>query len=187
MRKVVMFNRVSIDGFFAGPKGEIDWFIPDPELDKVVHELMSPDTVLLGRVTYELLANYWPKAAVDPKAPEGERKMGRELNQMNKLVFSNSLREVTWENSRLVKGNIAEEVRKLKRGDGADMVIFGSGTIVQQLTADGLIDEYLFTVTPTILGEGKMLFSGVKKRSLEPLEISNFRSGNILIRYRIKQ
>jgi dihydrofolate reductase len=73
-----MFNRVSIDGFFAGPNGEIDWFIPDSELDKAVHELMSPDTVLFGRVTYELLASYWPMAELNPNASEGERAMANE-------------------------------------------------------------------------------------------------------------
>jgi len=187
MRKVVMFNRVSIDGFFAGPKGEIDWFIPDADLDKAVHELMSPDTVLFGRVTYELLASYWPKAALNPNASEGERMMANELNQMTKIVFSNSLKEAMWQNSKLVKGDVVGEVRKLKQGSGQDIVIFGSGTIVQQLTAQGLIDEYLFAVTPVILGEGKSLFSGIKKSGFEPLETSKFKSGNVLIHYRIKK
>ncbi len=186
MKKVVVFSRVSIDGFFAGPKGEIDWFVMDPELDKAAHELMSLDTVLFGRVTYDLFASYWPKAAANPEAPEGERAMGKELNQMTKIVFSNSIKEVTWENSRLIRGDVAQEVRRLKQGSGLDMVIFGSGTIVQQLASEDLIDDYFLVVTPVVLGAGKSLFAGVRRFSLEPVEAREFRSGNILLHYKLK-
>ena len=187
MRKIVMFNRVSVDGFFAGPKGEIDWFVMDNEVDKATHEMMQPDTVLLGRVTYELLESYWPNVANDPGVSEEVRTIGNELNQMTKLVFSKTLNKVTWENSKLVKGNIIEEVRKLKQGEGADIVIFGSGTIVQQLSDEGLIDEYLFAVTPVILGTGKPLFKDIKKLNLELLKARNFKSGNVLLHYRINK
>ncbi len=123
---------------------------------------------------------------MNPKVPEEERKMGTELNQMTKIVFSSSLKEVTWENSILIRGEVAREVKKLKQDRGADMVIFGSGTIVQQLTAEGLIDEYLFAVTPTILGAGKTLFPGVKRSNLELLEARKFHSGNVLMHYKTK-
>jgi dihydrofolate reductase len=181
-----MFNRVSIDGFFAGPKGEIDWFLMDPELDKATHELMRPDTVLFGRVTYQLLESYWPKVAADPKAPEEELATANELGQMTKVVFSKTLKEVTWENSKLVKDNVVEEVKRLKQGMGPDIAIFGSGTIVQQLTAERLIDEYLLAVTPVILGGGKSLFTGAKKLRLALLETRDFKSGNILLHYKIR-
>lgn len=185
-----MFNRVSIDGYFAGQNGEIDWFIPDPELDKALHEMgrpgaVAPDTVLLGRVTYQLFESHWPKVADDPNAPKEARIIADELNRMTKVVFSNTLKEVSWENTKLVKGDIAKEVGRLKQGKGSDILIFGSGTIVQQLTASGLIDEYLFAVTPVILGAGKSLFSGVQKLDLELLEARNFKSGNVLLHYKI--
>jgi dihydrofolate reductase len=190
MRKVIMFNRVSVDGFFAGPNGEIDWFIVDPELDKALHEngqpgTAPPDTVLLGRVTYQLFESVWPKVAADPSAPKEARATADELSQMTKVVFSNTLKEVSWENTKLVKGDVAKEVARLKQGKGSDILIFGSGTIVQQLTVGGLIDEYLFAVTPVILGTGKSLFSGVQKLDLELLETRNFKSGNVLLHYKI--
>lgn len=190
MRKIVMINRVSIDGFFAGPNGEIDWFVRDPELDKALHEMSHldagpPDTVLLGRVTYQLFESVWPQIAADPNSSKEARVTADELNQMTKVVFSKTLKEVSWENTKLVKGNVAKEVDRLKQEKGSVILIFGSGTIVQQLTAGGLIDEYLFAVTPVILGAGKSLFTGVKKRDLEFLEARSFKSGNALLHYKI--
>ena len=187
MRKVILFNRVSLDGFFAGPNGEIDWFIQDPEVDKAAHELMQPDTLLMGRVTYQLFESYWPHVATDPAAPKEARTLANELNQMTKVVFSTTLKEVTWENSILVKGDITKEVKKLKQGEGPDIAIFGSGTIVQQLADEGLLDEYLIVVTPVVLGTGKPLFKGVKKFTLELLEARDFKSGNVLLHYRIEK
>jgi dihydrofolate reductase len=184
MRKIVMFNRVTVDGFFAGPNGEIDWFVMDPDLYKAVHEMMQPDTVLLGSVTYQLFNSYWPNVTRDPNASKEERILASELNQMTKVVFSKTLKKVTWETSKLIKDNLAEEVRKLKQEKGSDIVIFGSGTIVQQLTNEGLIDEYLIIVTPVILGNGKLLFKDVKKLDLELLETRNYESGNVLLYYR---
>ena len=184
MRKIVMSNRISVDGFYAGPGGEIDWFIHDPEVDQALHERMDPDTLLLGRATYQMFASYWPHVARDPNAPEGARVLANELSQMHKVVFSETLHEVTWENSKLVSGGIIEAVKEIKAGEGADITIFGSGTIVQQLADQGLVDEYLLVVTPTILGKGKSLFKAGKKGELALLETKNFSSGNVLLHYK---
>lgn len=184
MRKIVMFNRVSLDGFFAGINGEKqDWFVQDPEVDEASHNMMKPDTVLLGRVTYQMFESYWPKVASDPNAPKDARKIADELNEMTKVVFSKTLKEVNWVNSKLVKDDIIEEVKKLKQGDGADITMFGSGSIVQQLADKGLIDEYLIAVTPVVLGEGKPLFKDVKTFKLKLLEARSFDSGNVLFHY----
>lgn len=190
--KVVVFNRVSLDGFFAGPHGEIDWAIADPELDQAVHGsagkpgTVPPATLLMGRVTYQLLESVWPKIAADPNAPQGARATANELNQMTKVVFSTTLPDVTWVNSRLVRGNVAQEVRRLKQAQGPDMLIFGSGTIIQQLAAEGLIDEYLLALTPVALGAGKSMFTGVPQRDLELVEARSFQTGNVLLHYRMK-
>jgi dihydrofolate reductase len=184
MRKVTMLNRISLDGFYAGPNGEIDWFIHEADVDRAAHEMMNPDTLLMGRLTYQMFESYWPPIAKDPKAPEGARMIANELNEMTKVVFSKSLEEVAWVNSKLVKGDIIKEVSQLKQGNGADITIFGSGTIVQQLAAEGLVDEYLVVVTPVILGAGKPLFKEVKKCNLELLETRSFPSGNLLLHYR---
>ena len=157
MRKITLFNRISLDGFYAGPDGGIDWSVQDSDLDKYVMGGGSPrpGAVLLGRITYQMFENVWPHVARDPNAPAESRQMADSLNRMTKIVFSNTLDELTWENSLLVKGNAAEQVRKIKQADGGDIIIFGSGTIVQPLASAGLIDEYLLIVTPVILGAGK--------------------------------
>lgn len=184
MRKVVMFNRTSLDGFYKGANGEIDWFIHDPEVDKIAHDMMNPDTIFFGRATYQMFEGYWPKVANNSNAPAGARAMANELNEMTKIVFSSTLEQVSWENSKLVNGDIANFVREFKQGDGADNVIFGSGAIVQQLANEELIDEYLFAVTPVVLGTGKPLFHDAKGRlNLKLKETRSFRSGNVLLHY----
>lgn len=185
MRKIIMFNRVTLDGFFAGAHDEIDWFVMDPEVDKALHEMMHPDTVLFGSKTYEMFASYWPHVADNPNAHEGERMAANELTNMTKLVFSKKLKQTTWENTQLFSDGLIEEATKLRQGDGADIVIFGSGTIVRQLANEDLIDEYFFVVTPVVLGEGKLLFDGVKHSSFKLVDSKIFAaSGNVLLHYK---
>ena len=180
-----MFNRVSMDGFFAGPNGEShEWFVLDPKVDEAAHEMMQPDTVLFGRVTYQIFENHWPKVENDPKASKEERATAKELTNMNKLVFSKTLKNVNWQNAALIKGDLIDEVKKLKQANGPDMVIFGSGSIVQQLTAERLMDEYVFVVTPIILGKGKSLFEEVDKLNLKLLEVKDFKSGNVILHFK---
>jgi dihydrofolate reductase len=192
MRRIVMFNWVSIDGFFAGPNGEIDWILRDPKVDQALRESGAnneqtksggSDTMLLGNATYTMFENSWPQMARDPNAPEEMHKMADEVNRMNKVVFSRTRKEAPWENSRLLHGNLIEEVEKLKQTEGTPILIFGSGTIVQQLTDAGLIDEYFIAVTPVVLGKGKLLFGDVQKRNLQLKESRQFESGNVLLRY----
>jgi dihydrofolate reductase len=192
MRRIVMINWISLDGFFAGPNGEIDWMVRDPEVDKALREPRSDDphsasegsdTMLLGGITYTMFENSWPQIANDPNAPEALHKMAEEVTRMTKIVFSHTRKDVTWENARLFHGNLLEEVKKLKQSEGAPIIIFGSGTIVQQLTEAGLIDEYFVVITPVILGKGKLLFQGVDRFKLKLLQVKHFESGNVLLRY----
>lgn len=185
MRKIVMFNRVTLNGYFAGPNGEIDWFIHDPEVDMALHASMDADTMLLGRVTYQLFASYWPHVLSNPEASDGDRVLAQELNGMTKVVFSTTIQRVTWENTMLLQDDLVEEARKMKAGEGGDIVIFGSGTVVKQLSDAGLIDEHLIVVTPVILQSGKFLFEDVRREELRLLDAKGFATGNVLLHYRV--
>ena len=184
MRKVIVSNLISLDGFYAGPAGEIDWFvnIPDTEFEAYGIKLMeSIDTMLFGRVTYELMAAYWPTAspgADDQKVIDG-------MNRSAKVVFSRTLKKSEWNNTRLVAGDAAEEVARLKRQPGKDMVIYGSGEIVSALASKGLIDDYRIFVIPVVLGKGKSMFAGLQNRvNLKLMETRVFQTpGVTLLRY----
>jgi dihydrofolate reductase len=130
MRKIIVSNCVTLDGFFAGPNGEYDWFVWDEETAKYSRELLgSIDTILFGRVTYDLMAGYWPTAS----APAEDPVIIDAMNNLKKVVFSRTLEKVKWRNSRLVKENIENEAAELKQQPGKDIVIFGSGSIVSTL------------------------------------------------------
>ncbi len=195
MRRIVMFNHVSADGFFAGSDGNLNWVVPDEEIDKAAVERMpSIDTILLGRRTYEIFEAFWPHAigdsqtAPDPHDPGRRsptlRAMAIWINEATKLVFSKTLKNVTWRNSRLLREVDAREIEAMKKRPGKDMIVFGSGSIVSQLTQHGLIDEYQFVVNPAFLGSGRPLMEGVSKSSkLNLLEARQYPSGNFVLRY----
>ena len=170
---------VSLDGFFAGPNGELDWFVWDEVLkDYSISTLSVVDTLLFGRVTYELMAGYWPSATEeDPVIAKG-------MNTLQKIVFSRSLKSADWNNSRVVREVIPEEIMQLKQQAGKDMVIYGSGSLVSAFANLGLIDEYRFIVNPVVLGSGKPLFKGFKDRfNLKLLEARTLGSENVLLSY----
>ena len=192
MRKIVMLNRVSIDGFFASLNKKtwgMDWFVQDPEVDKAAHALVSgdspPDTLILGGITYRGLERSWTPWLKDPKAPKEMKAVAEELTGMTKVVFSKTLKkgEITWENTELRAGNLIKVTKDLKDGKGAGIMIMESGTIIQQLANKGLIDEYVFIVTPVVAGEGKLLFKDVKQFGLKLLSTKSFKSGNDLLHY----
>lgn len=196
MRKIVMLNRVSMDGFFASRNQKtwgMDWFVQDPEVDKAAHALVAgdspPDTLILGGITYRGLERSWTPWLKDPKAPKQMKAVAEELTGMNKVVFSKSLKkgEITWENTQLHATNLIKVVKNLKQGKGAGIMIMGSGTIIQQLANAGLIDEYVFIVTPVVAGEGKPLFKDVKQFGLKLLSTKSFKSGNDLLHYETVQ
>lgn len=190
MRKVVMLNRISIDGFFASPNemtGGMDWFVPDPEVDKAVRGLGSApaNTLLLGAKTYTMFQHSWVPMLKDPNTPSELKAVAQELTNMTKIVFSHTLTSSSWENTRFVESDLPGTVQNLKQQKGADIMVMGSGTIVQQLTNAGLIDEYIFIVSPVIAGKGKALFKDVEQRGITPLSIQSFASGNIVLQYAV--
>ncbi len=181
MRKVFVFNLVSLDGYFEGPKREIDWHNVDAEFnDYAVDMLNSVDTLIFGRVTYELMENYWPT----PDAIKNDPIVAEKMNTLPKIVFSRTLDKVEWNNTRLVKDNVEEEIQNMKKQPGRDMAILGSGSIVSLLAQRGLIDEYRIMVNPVVLGHGKPLFKGIRDRlNLKLIKAKTFKSGNVLLYY----
>ena len=145
MRKLSVFNLITLDGYFAGSGGDISWHMVDNEFQELANAAAnSGNTLLFGRKTYELMASYWPTPAGlqdDPIVAEG-------MNKLEKIVFSRSLDRVDWHNSRLVKGDLLDEIRRLKVGVGSDLTILGSGSIVAQLAQVELIDEYQLLLNP---------------------------------------
>lgn len=184
MRRLGVFNFVSLDGNFATVKEDANWFrnpSPDPEWDSFMeHNATSEGQLLLGRITYELLFNHWNS----PRPTPLDTTLAGGMNAIPKVVFSRTLNKTSWKNTRLVKSDMATEVRKLKEEPGLDMVILGSGSIVTQLTQEGLIDEYQLVVVPLVIGKGRSMFQGLQQ--ILPLKLINKRSfpnGNIILSY----
>ena len=195
-RRIVMFNWLTADGYFAEPDGNLDWVVPDEEQAKAAAEgIPNFDTVLFGRRTYEIFEGFWRHAVVDTSGtvpdPHHPGRRSQEhgavaiaLNRMTKLVFSRTLKDVAWKNSRLLRELDPREIENMKGKPGKDMIIFGSGSIVSQLTQHGMIDEYQFVVCPIIIGSGQPLLSGVSKRlRLNLLEAKPLPSGDVMLRY----
>jgi dihydrofolate reductase len=184
MRKLVVFNQVSLDGYFVDTNGDMSWAHKckqDEEWNAFVKEnAKGGGELLFGRITYELMASYWPT----PLASQNDPIVAERMNNLPKVVFSRTLDKVSWKNTRLVKGDIGAEVRKMKSAPGEGMAIIGSGTIVSQLTQEGLIDEYQIVVVPIVLGTGRTMFDGVKEKQILRLTQSRtFGNGNVLLCY----
>jgi len=183
MRRLIVSEMVTLDGYFSGPNGEIDWFFWNEEMANYSADLLSRvDTILFGRVTYELMADYWPSASVTAEGPIIIDKM----NNLPKIVFSRTLEKAEWENTKLVKEINKDDILKMKQQPGEDIVIYGSGSIVSALTQLGLIDEYRILVNPIILGNGKLLFKNLTERvNLKLVQTKTFKSSVILLHYKV--
>lgn len=182
MRKLIVFNHVTLDGYFVDMNGDMSWAHKnDAEWNAFVAENASGSGALVfGRVTYDLMAGFWPT----PFAIESMPAVAKGMNSMPKIVFSRTLDKVSWNNTKLVKGDIAAETRKLKKEPGPDMVILGSGSIVSQLAQEGLIDEYQIVVNPLVLGKGRTIFDGIKEKlSLKLIKTRIFGNGNVFLCY----
>jgi dihydrofolate reductase len=184
MRKLVVFNNVTLDGYFTGVGGDFSWAhsgSDDAEFNAFVADNASGGgQLLLGRITYELMASYWPT----PNAIKNDPIVAEGMNSMPKVVFSSTLDKASWSNTKLVKGDIAAEIRKLKQEPGKGMAILGSGRIVAQLAPQRLIDEYQVVVNPVVLGNGRTMFDGIKEKlTLKLTRTRTFRSGKVFLCY----
>jgi len=185
MRKLSVFNFVSMNGYFAGPGGDISWHKDRPgdqEQEQYGKEGVQSDGVLIfGRKTYDMMASFWPTAMamqVNPVMAEG-------MNTRDKIVFSKTMDKAEWQNTTLIKDDAVEAMRKLKQQAGKPMTILGSGSIVTQLAAAGLIDEFQFMIDPVALGSGTPLFNGLAQPlELQLVDHKIFKSGVIVLTYK---
>ncbi len=188
MQKLLVFNHVSLDGYFVDMNGDMSWAKADhqdAEWNAFVSENASGGgTLVFGRITYELMASFWPT----PFAIENMPAVAEGMNNLPKIVFSRTLDHASWNNTTLLKGDLVSEIRKLKQEPGVGLVILGSGSIVSQLSQERLIDEYQIVVNPIVLGAGRTMFEGSKKNlSLKLTKTRAFKNGNVLLCYEPKE
>ncbi len=187
MRKLILFLHASLDGFVEGPKGEMDigWVSYDADLEKHAKEILSTvDTVIWGRGTYQMMHSYWPSVPSNPSASQHELNHAEWIEKTTKIVFSTTLEKVEWNNSKLVKEDVEEELKNLKQQPGKDMVILGSPRLAHYLMQLDLIDAYKITVSPVLIGSGLPLFQGLKEKiNLKLMENKTFDSGAIGLIY----
>ena len=182
MRKIMAFEQVSLDGFFVDAKSDMSWaHKQDAEWNAFTAGNAGGDGALLfGRKTYEMMASFWPT----PMGMQAAPKVAEGMNNLAKVVFSRTLEGAAWKNTTLVREDLVSAVREMKKAPGPDMVILGSGSIVGQLAEAGLIDEFQVIVNPLVLGAGRTLFEGVRRRiPLRLLKTRAFSNGNVILYY----
>lgn len=187
MSRLIVYNSVSLDGYFSGADGDLTWAYQgsdDPEWNAFVADnaqggMESGGRLLFGRITYEMMASYWPT----PAAIETQPSVAEGMNAMPKIVFSRTLKNASWSNTQLLHGNLAAEVARLKNEPG-DIVVFGSGNLVSQLASKDLIDEYQLVVNPIVLGQGRTMFETLNSRILlKLLRSRTFANGKVFLSY----
>ncbi|MGV3708969.1 MAG: dihydrofolate reductase family protein [Gemmatimonas sp.] len=179
MRKISVFNNVSLDGYFTDASGDMSWAHTfDPEWLEFTNSNASGEGVMLfGRVTYDMMRSFWPTPAAMQQMPE----VAARMNGAEKIVFSRTLHEAAWENSRLIREDLVGAVRALKEGSGEDMILMGRGQIISQLTAARHIDSYQIVTVPIVLGGGRTMFEGVpEKQRLRRTDSRAFSNGNVV-------
>lgn len=176
---------MSLDGFFEGAGHSIDWHNVDTEFNEFADEqLNSVDTLIFGRITYELMLSYW----TSPEALTNDPVIANQMNSKLKIVFSRTMTKAGWKNTRLINENIQEEFEKLKQLPGKDLIIFGSANLASTLQQLDLIDEYRIIVNPIILGKGTPLFKHTSELfNLKLIMSKTFNSGNVLLYYEPKR
>lgn len=166
MRKIISFMHISLDGFVAGPNGEMNWITVNDEIfDYVGQRISEGDTALYGRVTYEMMENYWPTAADKPNASKHDIEHSKWYSKVHKVVLSQSLKGAQLKNTTIISDSLAENIHTIKNQPGGDILLFGSPTATHALLQQNLIDGYWLFVNPIILGQGIPLFVNVKEKT----------------------
>lgn len=179
MRKVISFMHISLDGFVAGPNGEMDWIKVDEEIFDHVGKLINEgDTALYGRITYEMMEGYWPTAADSPDASKHDIEHSKWYKNVHKVVLSKTMAGAEFPNTTIISDNLADRINKIKQQPGSDIAVFGSPTATHSLIQLGLIDGYWLFLNPVILGQGIPLFTNIKdKTTLKLLNTRPFACG----------
>lgn len=185
MGKLIAYSFITLNGFYKGPNEDISWHVHGAEENEFACSMLqSRNTLLFGRVTYDVMAGYWPT----PHAVVNDPVLAAGMNAAEKIVFSRTLNKVAWNNTRLVKDNICKEIRSLKEAPGKDMTLLGSGNVLAQLAEQNLIDEYQIMVDPIVLADGTQLFENIRQKVKLRLTMSKvFQSGVVLLCYQPAQ
>ncbi|HEX3167108.1 MAG TPA: dihydrofolate reductase family protein [Chitinophagaceae bacterium] len=194
MRKIISFMHISLDGFVAGPNGEMDWIKVDEEIfDHVGKRISEGDTALYGRVTYQMMENYWPTAGDKPTASKHDIEHSKWYSKVHKIVLSKTMKDADLTNTKIISDNLSDRINEIKQsrpasgGSGSkDILLFGSPTATHSLIQLNLIDGYWLFVNPIILGRGIPLFTDIKdKIKLELLTTRQFTCGVTELNYAV--
>ncbi|MGH3118984.1 MAG: dihydrofolate reductase family protein [Gaiellales bacterium] len=185
MRKVFLHINMSVDGFIEDADREMDWHFVDEEFEEYINDVLrSIDGMIFGRVTHQLLAEYWPTAGSNPEASSRQVEAARMMNSLPKYVISSGPYDTDWQNSHLISGDIAGAIRRLKDQPGKDIALFAGAGVSQTFMRLDLIDEYRIIVNPALLGGGTPLFTpGQGKVKLDLLKVKTFDSGAVVLFY----
>lgn len=185
MRKLFSFMHISLDGFVAGPNGEMDWIKVDQEIfDFVENRISAGDTAMYGRKTFEMMEAYWPTAAVQPNASKHDRVHSKWYMNAHKIVLSKSMKSTTAKNAKIISENLVENIKAIKQEQGPEILLFGSPTATHSLHQLNMIDGYWLFLNPVILGTGIPLFKNIQnKTTLKLLSTHQFSNGVVELNY----
>lgn len=189
MRKLVLFMHVSLDGYASDSNGGLGWIPYNEEFEKYAEEVVAEvGSPVYGRTTYRMMESYWPTVLDDPDASRHDKEHAQWVQDVKKIVISGTMDKAEWNNTMVIKDNIAEEIKALKEQPGKNLVIFGSPGAAKTLLELGLVDEFLLTICPVVLGGGKSAFDGVvEKTKLKLLSSRTFNSGILATRYALEK
>jgi dihydrofolate reductase len=185
MRNLIFFMHTSLDGFVAGLNGEMDWINLDESLFDFVGTMTDQaDAALYGRVTYEMMQSYWPRAGEEPNATKHDKEHSKWYNKVSKVVLSRTMQETGLHNTKVISDQLSDNINELKQQDGKNIIIFGSPSASQSLLNEGLVDEFWLFVNPIILGHGMPLFKDITGTTkLKFVESKTFACGVIALHY----
>jgi dihydrofolate reductase len=189
MRKIISFMHISLDGFVAGPNGEMNWIKVDEEIfDHVGKRIAETDAALYGRVTYEMMQSYWPLAGEKPNASKHDMDHSKWYNKTHKIVLSKTMKNADLPDTTIISDNLSDSIHEIKQLAGSEILLFGSPTATHALIQQNLIDGYWLFVNPIILGQGIPLFAGIKdKTKLKLITTQQFTNGVTELNYLVDE